>query len=64
MGQQEIIDVLKVNKKKKFTSSDLNKLLSIGQGSIMIACKKLRKTNFIKFEKIRVNGRNQYRYWM
>jgi|TARA_B100001971_G_C18179178_1_gene531735 Mn-dependent DtxR family transcriptional regulator len=60
MGQQEIYDFLKKNKKKWFTARDISKKLKVSIGSVTNCLKKLRKSSSIQY---RSSGRrNQFEY--
>jgi len=60
MGQQEVYDFLKKNKRKWFTSKDISNALGISIGSITACLKKLRRTETIAFET--TGNRNEFRY--
>jgi predicted transcriptional regulator len=48
MGQQEVYDFLKKNKRKWFTSKSISDDLGLSIGSVTNNLKKLRKTNSVK----------------
>lgn len=60
MGQQEVYDFLRKNKRKWYTSKEISKALSISIGSITACLKKLRRTETIDFET--TGNRNEFRY--
>ncbi|MBN2422564.1 HTH domain-containing protein [Candidatus Woesearchaeota archaeon] len=50
MGQQEVYDFLKNNKRKWFTSKDIARGLKVSIGSVTNNLKKLRKSTSVKFK--------------
>ncbi|MBU0756856.1 MAG: winged helix-turn-helix domain-containing protein [Nanoarchaeota archaeon] len=50
MGQQEVYDFLKKNKKDWFTSKDIAERLDVSIGSVTNNLKKLRKSGSVKFK--------------
>ncbi len=58
MGQQEVYDFLKKNKRKWFTSKEIAEGLLVSIGSVTNNLKKLRKTNSIKHKLLN----NKYKY--
>ncbi len=57
MGQQEILEYLKKNRTKWFSTKELSEKLHISIGSITFSAKKLRKTRFVYFKKVDIS------YW-
>jgi transcription initiation factor IIE alpha subunit len=60
MGQQEVYDFLRKNKRRWFTSKEISKSLNISIGSITACLKKLRRTETIDFET--TGNRNEFKY--
>ena len=60
MGQQEVYDFLRKNKRRWFTSKQISTALGISIGSITACLKKLRRTETIDFET--TGNRNEFRY--
>jgi transcription initiation factor IIE alpha subunit len=59
MGQQDIYDFLKKNKRRWFTSKELSKKLGISIGSVTMSLKKLRESKSVKFQ---TTKRNMFKY--
>ena len=60
MGQQEIYDFLKKNKRKWYTAREISTKLKVSIGSVTNCLKKLRKSRPIQY---RSSGRrNQFEY--
>lgn len=64
MGQQEIYNVLKENGGRKYTTKELSLLTNANQSSVTIACKKLRKHKFVKFQTIKEDNKYKNIYWV
>ncbi|MBD3310220.1 HTH domain-containing protein [Candidatus Woesearchaeota archaeon] len=60
MGQQEVYDFLKKNKRKWFTSREISAELKISVGSVTNSLKKLRQTKTILFKP--TGNRNEFKY--
>lgn len=60
MGQQEIYDYLKKNKRKWYTSKEISKGLKVSIGSVTSCLKKLRQSRTVQFRTSK--NRNQYEY--
>jgi len=60
MGQQEIYDYLKNNKRKWYTSKEISKGLKVSIGSVTSCLKKLRQSRTVQFRTSK--NRNQYEY--
>lgn len=59
MGQQDVYDLLKKNKKKWFTAREISDKLGVSIGSVTMSLKKLRESNTIKYQ---ITKRNLYKY--
>jgi len=61
MGQEDVYDFLVKNKGKKFTPNEIMKLSGLSRGCVLTGCKRLRKTNFVKYEN---KDYREKRYWV
>ncbi len=61
MGQQEVYDFLKKNKRKWFTSREISISLKLSIGSVTMSLKKLRNSKSLKF-KMSKDRKNTYQY--
>jgi len=64
MGQQEVYDFLKENKRKWFTSKEINQKLKISLGSVTTSLKKLKQSRLIYYKLTNQGrpGRSSYQY--
>ena len=64
MGQQEVYDYLKKNKKKWFTSKEISQKIKVSLGSVTTSLKKLKHCGLIHFKpnNSKPAGRNSYQY--
>jgi len=64
MGQQEVYDFFKENRRGWFTSKDITKKLNISLGSVTMSLKKLKQSRLIyyKLNNQRSPGRSSYQY--
>lgn len=62
MGQQEVYDFLKKNKKKWFNSTEISKNLDVSSGSIANCLKKLKKGDDLSFKETGFRNRYVYQY--
>tara|TARA_Y100000310_G_C20645844_1_gene796524 strand:- start:1708 stop:1896 length:189 start_codon:yes stop_codon:yes gene_type:complete len=62
MGQQEVYNFLKENRKKWFTSKDISKKLIVSMGSVTNCLKKLRKNKAIHFRATKRKNQFEYRF--
>ncbi len=62
MGQQEVYDFLKGNKRKWFTSKEISGELDISLGSITTSLKKLRQCKMIDWRNAGKRNLFQYRF--
>jgi len=60
MGQQEVYNFLKENKKEWFTSKQISKETGVSIGSVTMSLKKLRKSQLIKYKN--TGKRNEFHY--
>jgi len=60
MGQQDIYDFLKGNKRKWFTSKEISKELDVSIGSVTNCLRKLRLSRSVNFRSSQ--NRNQFEY--
>ena len=60
MGQQEVYNYLKANKRKWFTSKEISKGLKVSIGSVTNCLKKLRQNNAINHGETK--RKNQFKY--
>jgi len=60
MGQQEVYDYLKKNRRKWFTSKAISKELKVSIGSVTNCLKKLRESRAIDFRETK--RKNQFEY--
>ncbi|MFH1649615.1 MAG: hypothetical protein ABIA93_03630 [Candidatus Woesearchaeota archaeon] len=60
MGQQEVYDFLRMNRKAWYSSRDISANLGISIGSVTMSLKKLRKSKLIDFKE--AGKRNAYVY--
>jgi len=65
MGQQEIMDLLKKDKNRIFTSMELSRITKVNNSSITRAVKILRETNDINYKvaSTRADGKSSFLYW-
>jgi len=61
MGQQEVYDFLKKNKRKWFTSREISAALKLSIGSVTMSLKKLRNSKSLKYRMSKVR-KNTYQY--
>lgn len=66
MGQDEVKEMLKKYKGRKFTVNELNTILPECREAIAISCRKLRQSNQVSYDyvKIQRTKRGQYIYWV
>ena len=62
MGQQEVYNYLKKNRKRWFTSKEISKGLKVSIGSVTNCLKKLRKTKAISFRGTKRKNQFEYRF--
>tara|TARA_Y100000310_G_scaffold276920_1_gene294414 strand:+ start:346 stop:540 length:195 start_codon:yes stop_codon:yes gene_type:complete len=62
MGQQEVYNFLKENKKKWFTSKEISKKLKVSIGSVTNCLKKLRENKAIGFRAMKRKNQFEYRF--
>jgi predicted transcriptional regulator len=62
MGQFDVYEFLKKNKKTWFTSKDIAKVLKVNQGSAQNALRKLLKGKFIRRREIGFKNRFEYKF--
>jgi len=62
MGQQEVYDFLKGNKRKWFTSKEISGELDISLGSITTSLKKLRQCKLVDWKNAGKRNLFQYRF--
>jgi len=62
MGQQEVYDFLKKNKKGWFTSKEITKKLKISLGSVTASLKKLRQSGILYHRFTGTRRLYQYRF--
>ena len=62
MGQQEIYDFLKKNKRKWFTSRDISDKLKVSIGSVTNCLKKLRQSRSIQFRTSKRKNQFEYKF--
>ncbi len=55
MGQSDILEFLKKNKDKWFTSKEISELMGCGHSSIYQLLKKLRRSGLILFRQVEFN---------
>ena len=65
MGKEEIVELLKDNKRKKYSCKELSQKCGIGKRSICTSLKKLRDTNEVNYEQVyeQHNHKDTYVYW-
>jgi len=62
MGQQEVYDYLKKNRRKWFTSKEISKSSSASIGSVTNCLKKLRESRAIDFRETKRKNQFEYRF--
>jgi Mn-dependent DtxR family transcriptional regulator len=62
MGQQEVYNYLKRNKKRWFLSKDISKGLDVSIGSVTSCLKKLRVSKSINFKETKRKNQFMYRF--
>ena len=62
MGQQEIYDFLKKNKRKWYTSREISEKLKVSIGSVTNALKKLRRSRTIQFRTSQHKNQFEYKF--
>ena len=64
MGQQEVYDFLKENRRKWFTSKEISQKLKVSLGSVTTSLKKLKQCRLAhyKLTDSRCAGRSSYQY--
>jgi DNA-binding transcriptional regulator GbsR (MarR family) len=61
MGQQEVYDFLKKNKRKWYTSREISTALKLSIGSVTMSLKKLRNSKSLKYKMCK-DRKNTYKY--
>jgi len=62
MGQQEVYNFLKENRRKWFTSKEISKKLKVSIGSVTNCLKKLRESRAIGFRGTKRKNQFEYRF--
>ncbi len=62
MGQQEVYDFLKCNKRRWYTSKEISGKLDISLGSITTSLKKLRQCKLVDYKSAGKRNLFQYRF--
>ena len=60
MGQQEVYDFLKKNRKKWFNTKKITEGLNVSIGSVTNCLKKLRKSRYVDYRQS--GNRNEFEY--